>query len=1358
MKPKQLLLTLLALLGSMAANADGFEIEDLSELSNNRQYLIHTRDKIRGTLGVIDNHLASTNPTVTGPYDCRPVVLDTDNPLITNTRQLSSPYTESSEGSLAAMIDGNPNTFWHSTWSDGDVEAGTHYFQVEMVSQADIDVAFQVTRRKTNDNHITEWGVYGTNNANASKTNCTLLAVIKTPYNNWGETRVSDIFSTGGYQYLRFYINDTSTPHGFGHLAEFQLYPATFDETRDASPFAIIQKNDGYYLYSVRDKAFITPVNDGDENVSPLCPNDNKMNIYKRDNHFVFDFVETGYTINVNFDPGIAICDYGTLNGTFDDGNLFLIEEVGNFDPTEALAKFATQVTVTYKVMYEGDEVATATKEVVSGSALPPVPASLDNGFVTLTKTGTHPTTVTEDVTVTYNATWNGPFVFTKTLSGAKWYNMNIRSGYYVGKQESEPYYPTWGVDEATLATPAYQWAFGGDPYHVKIYNRTTALNETLTKDGDNAVMRSDDYSWDPLPNNGGFVLRVQGTDYCCINQFGSTSGPLQFWTSSKALTDDGSTFRVEEVVETSPGIEFADANVKALCVDNWDTNGDGELSEAEAAAVTSLGNVFYNKTNITSFNELQYFTGLTSIAGYAFYGCNSLTSITIQNSVTSIGNTAFSGCSSLTSITIPNSVTNIGEYAFNNCRSLTSITIPNSVTSIGDGAFGGCSGLTAITIPNSVTSIGRSAFYNCSGLTSITIPESVIYIGDSAFRGCYFKTEFFVNNSSLTTDNNWGATLYDEETSDGLLIKNNIVVKCREWAVSVSIPSGVTGIGSSAFYNCTSLTSITIPNSVTSIGYGAFRSCSSLTSITIPNSVTSIDDYAFKDCSGLTSITIPNSVTSMGDDAFSNTAWYYNQPNGLVYAGKFAYSYKGTMPQGTEIVIKDGTLGIIGSAFSGCSGLTSVTIPNSVTSIGRSAFYSCSGLTSVTITNSVKSIGNWAFQYCSSLTSVNILKGVKEIGNEAFKGCSSLSTIVIPKGVTNIGSYAFENCTGLESVTILEGGDVIGQSVFQGCNSLKSVTVNEGVTFLGYKAFSECNNVTIKLPNSLREIGGQLFGNNSTGNTIIIGNGIKNVNDAFIYSSNLTIYIYALQRPSSLYHNFYMTNNCKTYVPYGCSGFYRSGANIEGGSYWSGEIIEMPYPSLSIDNSRVATYCSEKAMDFSELANVKAYVATGFSPSTQTLLLTRVMQVPAREGVIVFGEPGTYDVPECETDMVFCNMLKGLVLPQKLSPVDNDDRKVFTLTSGEEGTGFYPLDDQQWYAAGTAYLQLPENAITSDVKQIRLEIEESISTEVGKTTLNSDSKVGIIYGINGQRRASVNKGINILRMSDGTTRKVLIK
>jgi hypothetical protein len=201
------------------------------------------------------------------------------------------------------------------------------------------------------------------------------------------------------------------------------------------------------------------------------------------------------------------------------------------------------------------------------------------------------------------------------------------------------------------------------------------------------------------------------------------------------------------------------------------------------------------------------------------------------------------------------------------------------------------------------------------------------------------------------------------------------------------------------------------IPNSVKSIGDHAFSGCTDLTSITIPNSVTSIGDYAFWECSNLTSVTIPNSVTNIGIDAFSYTGWYVNQPEGLIYAGKVAYKYKGTMPDNTSITIKDGTLGIAGGAFSRCSGLTSVTIPNGVTSIGLEVFYYCRGLTSVTIPNSVMRIGDKAFYGCWRLTSIAIPNSVMSIGLEAFYDCSSLTSVTIPNSVTSIGIRLFSGC-----------------------------------------------------------------------------------------------------------------------------------------------------------------------------------------------------------------------------------------------------------------------------------------------------------------------------------------------------------
>ena len=458
--------------------------------------------------------------------------------------------------------------------------------------------------------------------------------------------------------------------------------------------------------------------------------------------------------------------------------------------------------------------------------------------------------------------------------------------------------------------------------------------------------------------------------------------------------------------------VSSAWADDSGTCGDNlnWSYDGAGTLT-------------------ITGTDDMWNFTYMANEPWYSFQA--DITSVSLPNGITRIGEHAFYNCSNLATINLPSGLLTIGNGAFDH-TALTAVVLPEGVTTLGMNAFNYCQSLVSVTIPTSVTNLSRQAFWNCILLADVTVHwttnDALPTLGTDVFSNIKANAKLHVpygttslysaaaqwssfNIVEMNPQGKCGDNLYWEYDINGthaLTITGSGEMydysssadvpwySYRNNITSISLPTGLTSIGNSAFLGCTGLTSIDIPASVTYIGMNTFYGCSSLASIVIPSGVTEIGLGAFKNCSSLTSITIPSGVTVINE-----------------------------------------------STFEGCSNLASATLPNNITEINQKAFYGCSSLTSIVLPSALTKIWSYAFQNCTGLMSISIPANVTIIYQEAFRGCSSLSSVIIPDGVTHIASSAFRDCSNLTSIDI--PGSIIGLTnyVFKGCSSLADVTVH---------------------------------------------------------------------------------------------------------------------------------------------------------------------------------------------------------------------------------------------------------------------------------------------------------------------------
>jgi PKD repeat protein len=510
-----------------------------------------------------------------------------------------------------------------------------------------------------------------------------------------------------------------------------------------------------------------------------------------------------------------------------------------------------------------------------------------------------------------------------------------------------------------------------------------------------------------------------------------------------------------------------------------------GFMVDASNSTYSSVAGVLFNKSQTTL---VEYPGGpdgsytipdsVTTIETNAFPFCD-LSGVTIPNSVTNIGGNGFYGCGNLSTVTIPACVSNLAAV-FGYCP-LTSVTLDSGVTTIDTNEFADLTSLATVTIPASVTRIQSNAFIGCTSLSSLYFEGNAPSVGKYAFSNDVITAVYYSPGTA-----GWGATFATFPAEDQYAYTTN--------ADKTLTIAGFAGPGPGG--------DIVLPSKigsqlVTSIQDGAFTGLS-LTSLTIPASVTNFGSGAFQGCPTLTAI-----IVETGNPEFSTI-------NGVLFNKNLTTLIQYPQGLGGGYAIAMGVTSIESNAFEECSGLTGVTLPDSLTNIGDYAFESCTNLSSVMLPDGVVSIGDGAFSG-TSLASITIPQSVTNIGSGAFITCFALTAITveapnafyssldgvlfdqpqttliqypcglsgsytIPASVTNIEAGAFYGCAGLTGVTIFDGVASIGQSAFF-ATSLASVAIPDSVTSIGADAFGQCTNLgSVMIPGSVTNLGDSSF------------------------------------------------------------------------------------------------------------------------------------------------------------------------------------------------------------------------------------------------------------------------------------------
>ena len=470
---------------------------------------------------------------------------------------------------------------------------------------------------------------------------------------------------------------------------------------------------------------------------------------------------------------------------------------------------------------------------------------------------------------------------------------------------------------------------------------------------------------------------------------------------------------------------------------------------------------------------------GVEIIGSYSFYK-SYLSDITMPDGVEHINDYAFQYCTNLKKINLPDNLKDIGNCAFDSCFDLTNVILPQKIGSIYDEAFRYCSSLKSIIIPNSLNyCLAAEIFQNCSSLESVYIPSGIKLIRSKCFTGCSALKEITVE--SIVPPVFESHSVFDET------VYENAVLKVPADKVELYRNSAIW----SRFKNISAIPSYTING----INYDLSESAKIAVAvpgkepysgdIVIPATVeyngieyvvNAMQPAAFAGCQDLTSVVIDASIDYLTDSLFKDCSSLKSVKlnDGIVKIGHYVFYGCSALE---AIDIPQGVASIGESLFRECKSLRSISFPESVRLLGPYAFEGCTNLDSVTIRGFMHQLDALVFNGCTNLTYVSLPKNLTRILNYAFNDCSNLQTITIPENVTAIFEGAFYNCTSLTTIDFPEGLTSISEYAFYGCQSLESITIPESLTTIEKSAFAVCTSLTyIVLPKSLKSISSYAF------------------------------------------------------------------------------------------------------------------------------------------------------------------------------------------------------------------------------------------------------------------------------------------